>query len=110
MIIFRNSTIFFKMQGLPRDVSIVVYKMLYDEVLKQIVDGVSLKSFEDANERVESDSVYIHIVKRRLWIDRYSSSRESNTFIDYSHAPLWRQNIDSKMIHEILKSYGHFTT
>ena len=98
------------MQGLPGDVSVIVYKMLYDEALKQIIDGVLLKSFQNANKRVESDSVYRHITKRRLWIDRHLSSRESNTFIEHPYAPLWRQNIDSKMIHEILKSYGHFTT
>ena len=65
MIIFRNSTIFFKMQGLSRDVSIVVYKMLYDEVIGSIDKHLHcLKSLANTSGQTEVNYIkYCHICK-----------------------------------------------
>ena len=78
------------MQGLPNDVKAIIYKMLYDEVLKQIFKPVLLKSREYSCLRVKSDSVYFDYgINIRQWVYRCVTEDISKRFYYNWAPPLW---------------------
>ena len=77
------------MGTLPHDVKTIIYKMLYDEVLKQISKPVLLKSREYSCLRVEFDSLYSRYRINREWMYRcVTEDIHKRTYYGYS-PPLW---------------------